>query len=86
MEYVYESPEVCSKTDGFRLFVNYLLKTYLLEDAKFRFSHWNYYASIMQGDTGVTTNPLENINLKPKSKMGHGYFNSKIGFQKAESL
>ena len=34
------------------------------------------------GDIGITTNPLENINLKLKSKMGHGYLTQKSAFKK----
>ena len=37
---------------------------------------------IQNGDMGVTTNPLENINLKLKSKMGHGYLTQKSVFRK----
>ena len=73
LNFIYESPEMRSKTAGFRSFVQYLLKNYLLENSKFPFEQWNYHDSIQNGDMGVTTNPLENINLKLKSKMGHGY-------------
>ena len=37
--------------------------------SKFPFNQWNYHESIQNGDMGITTNPLENINLKLKSKM-----------------
>ena len=46
------------------------------------FEQWNYHESIQNGDMGVTTNPLENINLKLKSKMGHGYLTQKSAFKK----
>ena len=46
-----------SKTAGFRSFVQYLLKNYLLEDSKFPFEQWNYHDSIENGDMGVTTDP-----------------------------
>ena len=35
---------------------------------------------------GVTTNPLENINLKLKSKMGHGYLTQKSAFKKLKAF
>ena len=35
---------------------------------------------------GVTTNPLENINLKLKSKMGHGYLTQKSAFRKLKGF
>ena len=35
---------------------------------------------------GVTTNPLENINLKLKSKMGHGYLTQKSAFRKLKDF
>ena len=72
LNYVYESPEMRSKAAGFRSFVQYLLKNYLLPDSKFPFHQWNYHDSIHSGDMGITTNPLENINLKLQSKMGDG--------------
>ena len=75
-----------SKTAGFRSFVQYLLKNYLQEDSKFPFDQWNYHESIQNGDLGVTTNPLENINLKLKSKMGHGYLTQKSAFKKLKSF
>ena len=57
-----------------------------LEDSKFPFEQWNYHESIMSGDMGVTTNPLENINLKLKSKMGHGYLTQKSAFKKLKAF
>ena len=50
------------------------------------FEQWNYHESIQNGDLGVTTNPLENINLKLKSKMGHGYLTQKSAFKKLKSF
>ena len=47
LNFIYESPEMRSKTAGFRSFVQYLLKNYLLEDSKFPFGQWNYHESIM---------------------------------------
>ena len=35
---------------------------------------------------GITTNPLENINLKLKSKMGHGYLTQKSAFKKLKAF
>ena len=35
---------------------------------------------------GVTTNPLENINLKLKSKIGHGYLTQKSAFKKLKAF
>ncbi len=35
---------------------------------------------------GVTTNPLEKINLKLKSKMGHGYLTQKSTFKKLKAF
>ena len=35
---------------------------------------------------GITTNPLENINLKLKSKMGHGYLTQKSAFRKLKDF
>ena len=81
-----ESPEMRSKTDGFRSFVQYLLNNYLLQDSKFPFDQWNYHNSIQNGDMGITTNPLENINLKLKSKMGHGYLTQKSAFKKLKAF
>ena len=81
-----ESPEMRSKTDGFRSFVQYLLNHYLLQDSKFPFDQWNYHDSIQNGDMGITTNPLENINLKLKSKMGHGYLTQKSAFKKLKAF
>ena len=43
-----ESPEMRSKSDDLRLFVNYFLKNYW----------WYYHESIMQGDVGMTTNSV----------------------------
>ena len=34
----------------------------------------------------ITTNPLENINLKLKSKMGHGYLTQKSAFKKLKAF
>lgn len=65
--------------------VQYLLKK-LLEDSKFPFEQWNYHDSIQNGDMGVTTNPLENINLKLKSKMGHGYLTQKSALRKLKDF
>ena len=63
LNFVYESPEMRSKTDGFRSFVRYLLNNYLLQDSKFPFHQCYYHDSIQNGDMGITTNPLENINF-----------------------
>ena len=78
------TPTMRSKTAGFRSFVQYLLKNYLLEDSKFPFEQWNYHESIQNGDMGA--NPLENINLKLKSKMGHGYLTQKSAFRKLKDF
>ena len=80
------TPTMRSKTAGFRSFVQYLLKNYLLEDSKFPFEQWNYHESIQNGDMSVTTNPLENINLKLKAKMGHGYLTQKSAFRKLKDF
>ena len=75
----------CPETDGFRSFAEYLLNKYLLQDSKFSFHQWNYNDSIQNGDMGITTNPLENNNLKLKSKMGHGYLAQKSAFKKPDT-
>ena len=65
------------------LFVQYLLKNYLLEHSKISFEQWNYHELIQDGDMGVTTNPLEN---PLKSKMGHGYLTQKSAFRKLKDF
>ena len=47
---------------------------------EFPFHQWNYHESIKNGDMGIATNPLENINPKLKSKMDRGYLTQKSAF------
>ena len=50
------------------------IKDYLL------FHLWNSHESISNGDLGIITNPLEIINRKLKSKMGHVYIIAHIAY------
>ena len=59
------------------------LKLKIVTQGKYQ---WNYHDSIQNGDMGITTNPLENINLKLKSKMGHGYLTQKSAFKKLKAF
>ena len=76
-----------SKRKKFKSFVNYLVKFYLADTAKFPHSQWNYYHSISQDiDLAVTTNSLENLNLKLKRHLGHGFLSSKNALRKLKSF
>ena len=86
-EFIFGAPEMKSKRKKFKSFINYLVKFYLADSAKFPFSTWNYYHSISHDiDMAVTTNSLENINLKLKRHLGHGYLSSKNAFRKLKSF
>ena len=45
------------------------LKLKIVEDTLIYELTWNYHDSIQNGDMGITTNPLENINSKLKSNI-----------------
>ena len=50
---------------NWKCFIQYLVKNYLCDNSKFPHSRWNYHFSILYDhDPSITTNPLENINLK----------------------
>ena len=68
LNFVYESPEMRSKEAGI--------------PGEFPFHQWNYHESIKNGDMGIATDPLENINPKLKSKMDRGYLTQKSAFKK----
>ena len=84
---LYRSPEIKSKRKKFKLFINYLVKYYLAPSAKFPFRIWNYFSSITEDvDMAVTTNSLENVNLKLKRHLGHGYLSEKNAYRKLKSF
>ena len=71
----------------FKSFINYLVKNYLAPSAKYPFKLWNFFSSVMEdSDMAVTTNSLENINLKLKRHLGHGYLSAKNAYRKLKSF
>ena len=57
------------------------------DTAEFPHSQWTYYHSISQNiDLAVTTNSLENLNLKLKRHLGHGFLSSKNALRKLKSF
>ena len=55
--------------------------------AKYPFKLWNYFDSVTEDlDMAVTTNSLENINLKLKRNLGHGYLSAKNAYRKLKSF
>ena len=78
-EYLHQAPDMKSKRKKFKGFINYSVKNYLASSAKYPFKLWNYFDSVTEDlDMAVTTNSLENINLKPKMHLGHGYLSAKM--------
>ena len=66
------------KMDGykkkFKKCISYLCKNYLnAENCRFPHYWWNYHEALSQSDYCITTNCLENLNLRLKTKVGVGY-------------
>ena len=60
---------------------------YLAQSAKYSFKLWNFFSSdVEDSDMAVTTNCLENINLKLKRHLGHGYLSAKNAYRKLKSF
>ena len=57
----------------YKSFISYLNRNYLCETAKFGHHKWNYYQSLCDDDFSITTNSLENVNGRLKSKVGTGF-------------
>ena len=63
------------------------MKNYLAPSAKYPVKLWNFFSSVMEdSDMAVTTNSLENINLKLKRHLGHGYLSAKNAYRKLKSF
>ena len=58
----------------FKKCISYLCKNYLnAENCRFPHYWWNYHEALSQSDYCITTNCLENLNLRLKTKVGVGY-------------
>ena len=72
---------------NWKCFIQYLVKNYLCDNSKFPHSRWNYHFSILYDhDPSITTNPLENINLKLKKLVGCGYLSRTNAYKKVKKF
>ena len=86
-EKLYRSPEMKKLKHKWKPFILYLVKNYLGETAKYPHSRWNYHFSILNDhDPSITTNPLENINLKLKKLVGCGFLSRTNAFKKVKEF
>ena len=70
-----------------KYFVQYLVKNYLKDGSKFPHCIWNYHFSILNDyDPSITTNPLENINLKLKKLVGCGFLSRANAYKKVKEF
>ena len=82
----YSSPKMKGLKKKFKLFVGYLCKNYLNENAKYPHTLWNYHSFLCQSDFTITTNALENLNGKLKSKCGTGYLSRNNSFRRVKEF
>ena len=87
---IFEEKYVCPQMKGFKrkfkLFVAYLCKNYLNENATYPHRLWNYHSFLCQSDYSITTNALENLNGKLKSKCGTGFLSKNNSFKKIKEF
>ena len=70
----------------FKQFISYLCTNYLNENCRFPHSWWNYHGSLSQSDFCLTTNSLENLNGRLKTKVGVGYLSRAKAYKKLKEF
>ena len=81
-EKFYASDEMKGFKKKFKRFISYICKNYLNETCRFPHSWWNYHEALSGGDFCLTTNSLENLNGKLKTKVGVGYLSRAKAYKK----
>ena len=82
----YKAPECKKFKKKFKNFIKYLVNNFLKGTAKFPHSKWNYYEALSDSDFSLTTNSLENLNLKLKKIVGTGYLSKGNAFRKIKQF
>ena len=83
LEKFYRDPQMKKYKKKYKLFIQYLYKNYLSPVAKFPHSRWNnYYSILIDNDPGISTNALENVNLKLKKLVGSGFLSQKMPIER----
>ena len=87
-ENFYERLSTKKKKSRYTKMINYLYRNYYGPSALYPLKHWNYSKVISMDEnlSGVTTNQIENLNLRLKAFVGMGYLSEENAYLKLKKF